>query len=56
MFGHPDYVAKISLISRHFFSFFEKGVGGGGRGVVLWRVGGGARGIGQKIALCILIE
>ena len=30
MFGHPDYVAKISLISRKFFFRFLKGGGGGG--------------------------
>ena len=41
MFGHPDYVAKISLISRHSFSFFERGRGGGGA------VAGWGRGRGQ---------
>ena len=46
MFGHPDYVAKISLISRDFFSFFEGGGGGGegGGAVACW---GRGRGRGQ---------
>ena len=45
MFGHPDYVAKISLISRHlfFFSFlfFFLGGGGGGGAVAGWGRGWG---------------